>query len=79
MFFRCNASGLNQYNLSKKATLFINNDVEQRSSTSAPHFIAVPKSQEVVEGQTITLDCAANAFPKPLINWLKDGVPIDMA
>lgn len=77
--FRCNASGLNQYRLSNKATLTINSDLELGSSTSAPSFIAMPKSQEAVEGQTVTLDCAANGNPKPQIHWLKDGVNIDMA
>lgn len=77
--YRCNASGLNSYRLSNKATLVINGDLEQASSVSAPSFVATPRSTVAVEGETVTLDCSANANPKPTISWLKDGFSIDMA
>lgn len=32
-----------------------------------------------IEGSTITLECAANGYPKPSILWLKDGVIVDLA
>lgn len=32
-----------------------------------------------IEGSTVTLECAANGYPKPSILWLKDGVAIDLA
>lgn len=77
---RCNASGLNSYRLSNKANLIINGDQEQAASISPPSFIASPLSKIVaVEGQTVTLDCAANGNPQPKISWLKDGNTIDMA
>lgn len=77
--YRCNASGLNQYRLSNKAVLTVSSDLETSGGVSAPSFIAVPRTQQAIEGQTITLDCAANGFPKPWINWLKDGIRLDMA
>lgn len=77
--YRCNASGLNTYRLSNKATLIISDDHDQARSVSAPSFIASPQSEVVSEGQNITLDCAANGNPTPKISWLKDGFVIDMA
>ncbi|KAG1650914.1 Neogenin [Nymphon striatum] len=44
---------------------------------SAPHFIAQPKKTVIAEGETVTLECAANGNPKPSITWLKDGTTID--
>ncbi|KAF5297558.1 hypothetical protein FQR65_LT09989 [Abscondita terminalis] len=76
--YRCNASGLNSYRLSNKANLIISQNHEQ-SIVEAPKFIAFPRDEIVVEGQTVTLDCAANGNPTPSIKWLKDGYSIDMA
>ncbi|XP_050305807.1 neogenin isoform X2 [Anthonomus grandis grandis] len=76
--YRCNASGLNSHILSNKATLYINMDQEQAAHSAAPSFIARPRPATVVEGQNVTLDCAANGNPVPRITWLKDGFPIDM-
>ncbi|XP_014597754.1 PREDICTED: neogenin-like isoform X2 [Polistes canadensis] len=75
--YRCNASGYGQYRLSNKAQLgLLTSDIDQGSST--PIFIAQPTQQVAVEGSTITLECAANGYPKPTIFWLKDGVSIDL-
>ena len=74
---RCNASGLNSHWLSKAAMLTVNEEDELALTT--PTFIAAPRSQVVIEGQTVTLDCAANGVPKPIIKWLKDGYTIDLA
>ncbi|KAJ3649131.1 hypothetical protein Zmor_020890 [Zophobas morio] len=76
--YRCNASGLNVYKLSNKATLLVNGDHEQADHASSPTFIATPKPSVVIEGQNISLDCAANGNPNPTITWLKDGRIIDM-
>lgn len=78
MKFRCNATGLNTYKLSNKAVLYINGDLEQAAHLSAPTFIAYPRSVVVVEGQNVSMDCAANGNPNPTITWLKDGSPIDL-
>ncbi|KAK5647199.1 hypothetical protein RI129_002091 [Pyrocoelia pectoralis] len=75
--YRCNASGLSSYRLSNKANLII--PADDGPSISAPIFIATPRDEIVVEGQAITLDCAAMGNPKPSIKWLKDGFSIDMA
>ncbi|KRT85842.1 Immunoglobulin, partial [Oryctes borbonicus] len=77
--YRCNSSGLNSYKLSNKATLYISDDRELGASKSPPHFIALPMRQVAIEGQNVTLDCAANGNPNPIVTWLKDGVSIDMA
>ncbi|KAH1007151.1 hypothetical protein HUJ04_004423 [Dendroctonus ponderosae] len=74
----CNASGFNSYILSNKAILYINGDQEQAAHVAPPTFIAQPKGAIAVEGQNISLDCAANGNPNPTIRWLKDGFAIDM-
>ncbi|RZC39998.1 neogenin, partial [Asbolus verrucosus] len=76
--YRCNASGLNSYKLSNKATLIVNDDHEQASHIAPPSFIARPNPAVVIEGQNISLDCAANGNPNPSITWLKNGFAIDM-
>ncbi|KAL1513925.1 hypothetical protein ABEB36_003263 [Hypothenemus hampei] len=76
--YRCNASGLNSYKLSNKAVLYINGDQEQGAHVAPPLFIAEPRPSIAIEGQNVSLDCAANGNPKPVITWLKDGFPIDM-
>ncbi|XP_053972806.1 neogenin isoform X5 [Hylaeus volcanicus] len=76
--YRCNASSYGQYRLSNKAQLgLLTSDIDQESTP--PVFIAKPLQQEVIEGSTVTLECAANGYPKPSILWLKDGVAIDFA
>lgn len=47
--------------------------------STPPIFIAKPLQQVIIEGSTVTLECAANGYPKPSILWLKDGVAIDVA
>ncbi|XP_076679660.1 neogenin protein frazzled isoform X7 [Andrena cerasifolii] len=76
--YRCNASSYGQYRLSNKAQLgLLTSDIDQESTP--PVFIAKPLQQMVTEGSTVTLECAANGYPKPSILWLKDGVAIDLA
>ncbi|XP_025075028.1 neogenin isoform X3 [Pogonomyrmex barbatus] len=75
--YRCNASGYGQYRLSNKAQLgLLSSDIDEGSS--APVFIAQPLQQVVIEGSDVTLECAANGYPKPTILWLKDGVALDL-
>lgn len=78
VFRRCNASGFNLYKLSNKAILYINGDQEQAAHVAPPNFIAQPRAGTYIEGQNVSLDCAANGNPTPMIRWLKDGYPIDM-
>ncbi|XP_078035682.1 neogenin protein frazzled isoform X5 [Augochlora pura] len=76
--YRCNASSYGQYRLSNKAQLdLLTSDIDQENTP--PVFIAKPFRQVVVEGSTVTLECAANGYPKPSILWLKDGTAIDLA
>ncbi|XP_077263580.1 neogenin protein frazzled isoform X6 [Temnothorax americanus] len=75
--YRCNASGYGQYRLSNKAQLgLLSSDIDEGSS--APVFIAQPLQQIATEGSDVTLECAANGYPKPTILWLKDGVALDL-
>ncbi|XP_020283453.1 neogenin isoform X2 [Pseudomyrmex gracilis] len=78
--YRCNASGYGQYRLSNKAQLgLLSSDIGRADEgTSAPVFIAQPLQQVAVEGSDVTLECAANGYPKPTILWLKDGVALDL-
>lgn len=76
--YRCNASSYGKYILSNKAQLgLLTSDIDQESTP--PVFIAKPLQQVTIEGSTVTLECAANGYPKPSILWLKDGVAIDLA
>ncbi|KAL0107101.1 hypothetical protein PUN28_015559 [Cardiocondyla obscurior] len=75
--YRCNASGYGQYRLSNKAQLgLLSSDIDE--GFSAPVFIAQPLQQIATEGSDVTLECAANGYPKPTILWLKDGVALDL-
>ncbi|KAG7210321.1 hypothetical protein KM043_011860 [Ampulex compressa] len=75
--YRCNASGYGQYRLSNKAQLgLLTSDIDQGST--APAFIAQPSQQVAIVGSNVTLECAANGYPKPTVFWLKDGVAIDL-
>ncbi|XP_036150274.1 neogenin isoform X4 [Monomorium pharaonis] len=75
--YRCNASGYGQYRLSNKAQLgLLSSDIDEGSS--APVFIAQPLQQIATEGSDVTLECAANGYPKPTILWLKDGIALDL-
>ncbi|XP_011701352.1 PREDICTED: neogenin-like, partial [Wasmannia auropunctata] len=76
--YRCNASGYGQYRLSNKAQLGLLSSDGFDEGNSAPVFIAQPLQQVVTEGSDVTLECAANGFPKPAIYWLKDGVALDL-
>ncbi|CAH0551604.1 unnamed protein product [Brassicogethes aeneus] len=77
-WYRCNVTGYNSYIVSSIASLTINGDQDKAAQTAPPNFIAAPRSEVVIEGQNISLDCAANGNPYPTISWLKDGYNIDM-
>ncbi|XP_014240160.1 neogenin isoform X2 [Cimex lectularius] len=77
--YQCNISGLAGYRLSEKAFLTVSQDLEGSSRKTSPEFIAEPNETVGFEGDTITLDCAANGNPRPWIDWLKDGIKVDMA
>lgn len=44
----------------------------------APTFLTEASSTAAREGETVTLDCVANGFPRPLIKWLRNGEEIDL-
>ncbi|GIY49793.1 neogenin [Caerostris darwini] len=76
--YKCNASNIERHRISSSGTLTVSLDYAEASKLSAPQFIALPRSNFVVESQSITLDCAANGNPPPKITWLKDGATIDL-
>ncbi|CAK1548764.1 unnamed protein product [Leptosia nina] len=51
---------------------------EIASLEAAPRFIATPRPLTVMEGASVTFDCAAIGNPKPEITWLNNGVAIDL-
>ncbi|XP_023215993.1 neogenin-like isoform X2 [Centruroides sculpturatus] len=77
--YRCNASNIEKFRLSSAGTLSVSLDYAEANRISAPQFIATPKDIIAVEGNNVTLDCAANGNPRTRIVWLKDGITIDMA
>ncbi|XP_072937571.1 netrin receptor DCC [Epargyreus clarus] len=44
----------------------------------APRFITTPQPVTVMEGASVTFDCAAVGNPKPEMVWLNNGVAIDL-
>lgn len=51
---------------------------EMSTSETSPRFVATPQSATVLEGSSVTFDCAAVGNPKPEIIWLNNGVAIDL-
>ncbi|OWR48245.1 Neogenin [Danaus plexippus plexippus] len=45
---------------------------------SAPRILTTPQPVTVIEGASVTFDCAATGNPKPEIVWLNNGVAIDL-
>ncbi|XP_054724817.1 neogenin-like isoform X2 [Uloborus diversus] len=76
--YKCNASNVERHRISATGTLTVSLDYAEANKLSSPQFIASPRSSFVVEGTSITLDCAANGNPVPKITWLKDGATIDL-
>ncbi|GLH00170.1 Contactin [Gryllus bimaculatus] len=77
--YQCNASSLQQSQLSAPAVLSVDQDRELDPRPIPPRFIATPHASVVAtEGHNVTLDCAANGPPEPDISWLKDGSSIDL-
>ncbi|XP_068622270.1 neogenin [Battus philenor] len=56
--------------------LRVNTDIS--SVETPPRFIAVPQPVTVIEGASVTFDCAAVGNPKPEMIWLNNGVAIDL-
>ncbi|CAH2056557.1 unnamed protein product, partial [Iphiclides podalirius] len=56
--------------------LRINTDLS--NVETPPRFIAVPQPVTVIEGASVTFDCAAVGNPKPEMIWLNNGVAIDL-
>lgn len=43
-----------------------------------PYFAKPMDDKEVIHGESVVIQCKAGGAPKPIIRWLKDGVPINI-
>ncbi|XP_026316443.1 netrin receptor DCC-like [Hyposmocoma kahamanoa] len=78
--YRCRvalASHPQLYKTSEEMELRVNADVA--GTESPPRFIATPQPATVMEGASVTFDCAAVGNPKPEMSWLNNGVAIDLS
>lgn len=41
-----------------------------------PSFVRVMENKEVTKGDSVVLQCMTSGSPKPVLKWLKDGIPI---
>ncbi|XP_063835634.1 uncharacterized protein LOC135084822 [Ostrinia nubilalis] len=51
----------------------------EAGSEQPPRFVATPRELTVLEGSSVTFDCAAVGSPKPEMTWLNNGVEIDLS
>ncbi|KAG7312923.1 hypothetical protein JYU34_001323 [Plutella xylostella] len=51
----------------------------EAAGESPPRFIATPQPMTVIEGASVTFDCAAIGNPKPEMIWLNNGAAIDLS
>ena len=75
--YYCHAVNFDKTKVSQKADLDVKTAFALRDPM-APVFIAKPKSVVSKLGDNVTLDCAANGYPEPIVSWLKDGTTLDM-
>lgn len=45
-------------------------------SALAPEIIDPPRSEETVDGRTVTLICHVFGAPKPLVKWIRGGIEL---
>ncbi|KAI5727214.1 hypothetical protein M8J76_016252 [Diaphorina citri] len=76
--YQCNVSIPGASRLSDEAYLTVNSPTDISGHNVPPTFVSKPQNLQVGEGESVTLDCAANGVPPPRINWLKDGLDIDL-
>ncbi|XP_076366090.1 neogenin-like isoform X4 [Tachypleus tridentatus] len=77
--YKCNASNVDKFQVSSSGRLTVNLNHDEANKRAPPKFISTPKNIIATEGDNITLECASNGNPRPRINWLKNGVTIDLA
>ncbi|KAJ8707304.1 hypothetical protein PYW08_011438 [Mythimna loreyi] len=71
------ASQPHRYKTSEETELRVS--AETANVESAPRFIATPQPITVMEGASVTFDCAAVGNPKPEMTWLNNGAAIDLS
>ncbi|XP_042907153.1 neogenin isoform X2 [Parasteatoda tepidariorum] len=76
--YHCVAENVEKARESDHGTLSVNPKTDEL--LSSPNFIATPPSTVVIaKGSNLTLDCAANGNPNPIITWLKGNSAIDFS
>uniref|UniRef100_A0A8D2JFV4 Ig-like domain-containing protein n=1 Tax=Varanus komodoensis TaxID=61221 RepID=A0A8D2JFV4_VARKO len=50
-----------------------------KDDSNAPAFITQPRSQNINEGQDVSLTCEVSGDPSPEIHWFKDNQPVDLS
>lgn len=78
--YRCRVSILHAthiYSTSGDTELRVS--AEPTNAESPPRFIATPQPLTVMEGASVTFDCAAVGNPKPEMSWLNNGAAIDLS
>jgi len=53
------------------------NDVRDDGQPCCPVFVRKPQSTSVIEGDKVKLTCQVQGHPKPQVDWLKDGKPVE--
>ncbi|CAH2230644.1 jg4197 [Pararge aegeria aegeria] len=77
--YRCSVTLAHSHrkpSLGPETELRVNSDLANLES--APRFITTPQPVTVMEGASVTFDCAALGNPKPEMVWLNNGVAIDL-
>ncbi|XP_069364150.1 neogenin [Maniola hyperantus] len=77
--YRCSVALAHSHrkpNLGPETELRVNSELA--SLEAAPRFITTPQPLTVMEGASVTFDCAAVGNPKPEMVWLNNGVAIDL-
>ncbi|CAB3223048.1 unnamed protein product [Arctia plantaginis] len=77
--YRCRvalAHSPHTYKTSEETELRVS--AETANAESPPRFIATPQPLTVMEGASVTFDCAAVGNPKPEMTWLNNGAAIDL-
>ncbi|XP_077994114.1 neogenin-like isoform X3 [Glandiceps talaboti] len=68
--YRCKATNIEGARRSEEERLEL---LSGGSNTRDPEFVNSPSDIEVIEGEEVILECAANGYPAPSMSWWKDG------
>lgn len=52
------------------------NSEESNGKTSAPEFKVELEDKDLTQGEEVKLECCAEGFPVPKVNWYKNDEPL---